>query len=362
MVAEIERRFLVKDYDQIYVDRRAKDFYVITQGYIDAPGKVRVRRLKSSKGDEHAEITRKIGKGLVRDEISESISPDAARMLLSCTPFVLRKIRQYMPDGWEVDVFQDKLKGLVLAEHECDSEEEARALKLPEWILEATEVTDTITNGRLAEIAYHINEGGDVQEEVKKAPIPKFVLTGGPCSGKSTILKALRERMPEFYFMPETATIIMDQVGMTPQVSGGRSFQRTIYKVQRTFEEGAEKQARKLGKRAMILDRGTVDAVAFTSGWEEFGAMTRSSAEEETERYTAVLLCEVPPKEIYDAHKADNPVRTETWEQSMAIQERLEKAWMERPHNYLYRISWSERGHFEEKVNKVRETIEGLVK
>ena len=132
---EIERKFLVCS------DRfksQSVRHYAIKQGYLckEAGKTIRVRIR-----DDKAFLTIKsslLRKGLAKFEWEQEISADDARELLQlCLPGVITKTRYIIPctqEGrkWEVDVFEGRLAGLVLAEIELGSEDES--FEHPEWL------------------------------------------------------------------------------------------------------------------------------------------------------------------------------------------------------------------------------------
>lgn len=134
---EIERKFLVKDFDV----EKAKEKYEIKQGYIHAEsGKVvRVRTF----GDR-GYITVKYRKTkLTRAEFEYEIPyNDAIDMINNCCDkrvlFKTRYIYNYEGKKWEIDVFDGKNKGIILAEIELSSEDEE--FKIPPF------VTKEVTN------------------------------------------------------------------------------------------------------------------------------------------------------------------------------------------------------------------------
>ncbi len=127
MHIETERKFLVVgDYKAL-----AHSHSHITQGYISSHGGRTVRvRLRDGRGyltikgpsDEA---------GLSRYEFEQEISPADARDLLRiCEPGVIDKTRYLVDAGdglhtWEVDEFHGENAGLVVAEVELRSEDEA---------------------------------------------------------------------------------------------------------------------------------------------------------------------------------------------------------------------------------------------
>ena len=127
MAQEIERKFLVVG------DFKAQAYACshILQGYIGTKPERTVRiRIR----DEKAYLTIKgpAGKaGLSRYEFETEIAPDDARdLLLLCEPGIIDKHRYLVrsADGrhvWEVDEFHGDNDGLVIAEIELRSEDEA---------------------------------------------------------------------------------------------------------------------------------------------------------------------------------------------------------------------------------------------
>jgi len=128
---EVERKFLVpdpRDLDEAAVDE-------IEQGYlaVGSEGEVRVRR----KGEKLL-LTAKRGSGLSRQEAEVEIDRASFDELWSLTEGRrLRKRRHIVPHGHlriELDVYEGDLEGLVVAEIEFPSEEEARAFDPPGWL------------------------------------------------------------------------------------------------------------------------------------------------------------------------------------------------------------------------------------
>ena len=131
MGQEIERKFLVRSDDWRSLADKGR---LIRQGYLSTNAKATVR--VRSFDDREAVITLK-GKveGLVRAEYEYPIPIEDARELLEMAqPQVLEKRRYHVPhDGltWEVDVFEGRHQGLVLAEIELDSDDQK--IELPGW-------------------------------------------------------------------------------------------------------------------------------------------------------------------------------------------------------------------------------------
>jgi CYTH domain-containing protein len=128
---EVERKFLVPDPP----DLSGADADEIVQGYlaIGSEGEVRVRR----KGDALF-LTAKRGSGLSRQEAEVELDAKGFEELWPLTEGRrLHKRRHVVPhDGLqiEVDVYEGELEGLVVAEIEFPSEEQARAFEPPQWL------------------------------------------------------------------------------------------------------------------------------------------------------------------------------------------------------------------------------------
>jgi CYTH domain-containing protein len=134
---EIERKYLLKTMD--WKVESIQSVTNIKQAYLfeDQDKSIRIR-IRSDK----AFLTIKMGQGLTRNEYEYSISVmDAEEMIAKAKLRCLEKIRyviNHQNNLWEIDVFQGKYDGLVLAEIELTSPNEK--VDLPTWIGE--EVTD----------------------------------------------------------------------------------------------------------------------------------------------------------------------------------------------------------------------------
>jgi len=346
---ELERRFLVRSIDP---DIQRSPSRRMVQGYFDALAQHSLRIRVTD--DSTATLTCKSGKGIARVEDERAVDLETARFLLAACPHVLEKTR-YQRDGWDVDFFHGPLAGLVLAERELERADEP--VGMPPWIHDAVEVTDSLTNGHLARLA------GDLPDALPLRPVrdilprrvPHVVLTGGPCSGKSTIMEILRKEMgAALQFVPEVATIVIAQVGVRPPVGDPlamRGFQRAICRVQRCFEQASNSQAVLEGKRGLLLDRGVIDNAAYCPGGvDELMSVLHSTREHEYEQYDVVLCLDIPPREVYEANRRNNPARSESYEAACALNGKIREVWGGHP-----RFQVVENGRsWEEKVETVR--------
>ena len=138
MAQEIERKFLViSDAWKALAESSS----LLRQGYLSSNAKATVR--VRTWDDKIAKLTLKGAvRGMTRAEYEYDIPiDDASEMLQMAEPHVLEKRRHLVPFGgltWEIDVFEGRHAGLVIAEVELDSEEQQ--VELPDWV--GREVTD----------------------------------------------------------------------------------------------------------------------------------------------------------------------------------------------------------------------------
>lgn len=147
MAKEIERKFLVRD--SSFKDLAVKAVRIL-QGYLfdTARGVLRVR----IKGEKAFMTLKSANRGITRNEWEYEIPvADARQMLELAGNAVLEKTRFMVPfEGkvWEVDVFEGKLAGLVLAEVELPSED--TEVVLPPFVGEEVSTNPMYYNSALA--------------------------------------------------------------------------------------------------------------------------------------------------------------------------------------------------------------------
>ncbi len=133
MPKEIERKYLVKS-DAWKIDLKEADSSFIQQGYLNSdPDRVVRIRIRDTK----AYLTIKSRTvGITRAEYEYQIPlKDAEELLSMSLGNVLIKRRyevEYAGNIWEIDQFLGKNQGLLLAEIELKSEDQA--YEVPEWI------------------------------------------------------------------------------------------------------------------------------------------------------------------------------------------------------------------------------------
>jgi CYTH domain-containing protein len=144
---ERERRFLLDRFPGADVVRVRR----ITDRYLDGT-RLRLREQIEGDGPAVYKLTQKVPArtgGAQQGSITNIyLAEEEFRLLAQLPAKMLRKVRYSVPP-FGIDVFEGALEGLRLAEAEFDSDAEADALILPEYILR--EVTDDarFTGGQL---------------------------------------------------------------------------------------------------------------------------------------------------------------------------------------------------------------------
>lgn len=152
MAVEIERKFLVRhdDWRPAALSRIG-----IVQGYLANTAKNSIRLRMA--GDTATLSVKGMTPGMSRDEFEYAVPVADARQMLAtlCEEPLLAKVRHLVPCGphtYEVDEFEGPNAGLVVAELELGSPDEA--FDRPDWL--GDEVTDHVRyyNFRLAAVPF----------------------------------------------------------------------------------------------------------------------------------------------------------------------------------------------------------------
>lgn len=148
---EIERKYLIS---QPPSDYTSYPHHVIEQGYLSTEPVVRVRR-----EDETYYLTYK-SKGLLsREEYNLPLTQEAyGHLIRKADGHILTKRRYLMPMKGsdhltiELDVFEGRFRGLMLAEVEFPDREEAESFIPPSWFGEDVTFSGEYQNSRLSQL------------------------------------------------------------------------------------------------------------------------------------------------------------------------------------------------------------------
>lgn len=154
MGLEIERKFLVDHAKWNTLIKPKPDYFI--QGYLHSePGKTIRVRATNQKG--FITIKGKSSKdGLSRSEFEYEIpKQEALELLTTFTEKTIEKNRYeilFEDNVWEVDVFEGSNNGLIVAEIELESAEQA--FKKPDWVREEVTSDFRYFNSALIETPY----------------------------------------------------------------------------------------------------------------------------------------------------------------------------------------------------------------
>jgi CYTH domain-containing protein len=148
---EIERKYLITRLPEGATDH---PYHLIEQGYLSTEPVVRVRR-----EDDNYYLTYK-SKGLLeREEYNLPLTMDSYDHLIKkADGHILTKKRYLIPvensDSLtiELDIFEGRFKGLMLAEVEFETREDAEAFTAPDWLGEDVTFTGEYQNSRLSRL------------------------------------------------------------------------------------------------------------------------------------------------------------------------------------------------------------------
>jgi predicted ATPase len=168
----------------------------------------------------------------------------------------------------------------------------------------------------------------------------KVVLTGGPCSGKSSVQRALRAEFgPELVHVPEAATLLLEggfpvpgrHLPWSPEWQA--AFQAAVLPLQRSLEEACLLLAREQGARLIVCDRGLLDGAAYTPGGiEEFCRRFGVDPAEALARYAAVVHLEsLATADPGHYGPTGNVQRFETLEEAVRLEMATRAAWEGHP-------------------------------
>lgn len=167
---------------------------------------------------------------------------------------------------------------------------------------------------------------------------PRIVLSGGPKSGKTTLMRILAEEFADdLQFMPEVATLLHDHVGVkvpTPGTPQHARYSRHLTLAQIALEDAADIQAHADGKLASLCDRGIVDNIAYLAGGnEEFERVTGVDLRSAYGRYDLPVVLALAPREVFeDRARGGNASRKETYDEAVPLDARTYGVWRIHPY------------------------------
>lgn len=201
--------------------------------------------------------------------------------------------------------------------------------------------------------------------------IYKFVITGGPCAGKTTAMERmqvyLRERGFRVFVVPEAATMLFLN-GASPDdlasVECERAFQSFVIKTQIQLEDSFQNYARACGKKSVLLcDRGLMDGSAYVTD-EIWAGVLKSvgldiiSARDT--RYDAIFHLVTAADGASTFYTlSNNEARHESAEEAIAQDRKTQHAWNGHPQHII--IDNRKNRPFERKMELLISMLSGYV-
>ncbi len=201
-------------------------------------------------------------------------------------------------------------------------------------------------------------------------PVSMIVLTGGPCSGKSSSLAYLTEKLSDHGFMvfvvPETATLItgngidrrkMDKPGQIVL------FEEAIFDMQVSFEDTYKEAVSRIfpeRRKVILLDRGIMDVRAFLTD-DVFNqilkkkGMTRAAIRHRYDGIIHLVTAADGALEYYTGE--NNSARLETPEEALRIDLRTQESWLGHPRFKIIDNSTD----FEGKIRRTFSAIAAII-
>lgn len=167
----------------------------------------------------------------------------------------------------------------------------------------------------------------------------KIVLTGGPCSGKTSCLKAIEQALgKEVQLVPEAATILF--IGGFPKPPAAledcshsyyEALQRAILTLQQSMEQACAQIALLQGKRLLVCDRGQLDGAAYwPAGIAAFAQHFQISIKNVNDQYHHVFHLESLATALPDLYG------------NMSNDQRYEQLELAQKREYATRLAWGQ--------------------
>jgi len=174
--------------------------------------------------------------------------------------------------------------------------------------------------------------------------VRKIVLTGGPSSGKTTILKVIQEEFcGRVVIVPEIATMLLSGGFPIPGKDLDWSeewqacLQSAILPLQASMEDAYVLLAKAKGVKVIICDRGSLDGAAYTPGGvKKFCTKNNLDVELELSRYSAVIHLESLAVIAPDKYgTANNEARFESLERAQELERATQMVWKSHHHRTI---------------------------
>lgn len=198
--------------------------------------------------------------------------------------------------------------------------------------------------------------------------VTRIVLTGGPCAGKSTILKRIETKYSALgyavFTLPESATLFI-QAGadfLTKDEELSFITEANKLKFQLAMEDCMIRIAEATGKPALLVcDRGTMDTAAYMDRQKWQRVMDFVGMDEKQlcdDRYDAVFHISTAAKGAEQFYtRANNSCRSESLELARVVDDHLIETWQRHPVIHVIKAEIC----FEDKIDNVLHIIDDIL-
>jgi len=185
----------------------------------------------------------------------------------------------------------------------------------------------------------------------------RIALTGGPCSGKTSIVHQIKQKFTKVVSLPESATMLLS--GGFPRDKAEPiahvCFQTAVFQVQTQLENVFD--LLHPGK-VQVVDRGTIDGAAYWPGGPQgFFESLKTTKAQQLQRYSHVVFLDSPDAETFEQKKRENPCRSENYEQTVTLSEKTFSIWKDHPR--ITRVCFHPA--FEDKIKRVFDIISHIL-
>jgi len=198
--------------------------------------------------------------------------------------------------------------------------------------------------------------------------VTRIALTGGPCAGKSTVLKRIRQKYEEkgyaVYLLPEAATLFIEAGAdfLTKDAELSYVTEKSKLEFQLQMERSMTQIAESCGKPALLIcDRGTMDTAAYMPAavWQRIkDDIGMTEKELRDEHYDAVLHICTAAKGAEDFYTLyNNKCRSESVEVARDVDDRILAVWKGHPVLHIIKAEIC----FEDKIQHVLKVLDEIL-
>lgn len=180
----------------------------------------------------------------------------------------------------------------------------------------------------------------------------KYVITGGPCTGKSTLIKALSKK--NYTTIPEVASLLIDEAlikHLEHPAKNRSDFQNKIIDKQLELESHT--------KSIVFLDRGLPDGMVYYK-LDKIEIPEKLTCEAKNNQYSAIFILDFIKNENGEIFYEKTTSRTEILETAQKLQLLLHETYNELGYLLISVPSMSVQSRAEFILNKIKELEQNL--